>query len=1041
MADMQLVLKLIAEAQSAVAGLQAVTKEVRETGAATVKTSADAKGMGAAIVQAGGGAAAAVDRLNSTLSAAAPAAGGLEAVAADLRDSGAAALTTSAGVSDMGAAIVQSGGQSATAIEDMSGTILQAQRRIADLDAQMAGLRGIPSQVTAEIDRMTSALVASEARVTALSAEIDTLRALPPGLNADLQKLTAELGQAQARIVTLGAELAKLRALPPQVIPDTERFGRAAGEASRQAGYMAAQWNDMVMMALAGQNPMQLAIQQGSQMTQAYGPGGAGGALKMVGAGFMSMLSPMNLVTYAAIAVGAALVQALMEGGEQVKTLEDQITDLEGAVTTLRDRSGVSLDDLKKKYGDVTPEVIRLREEMTNLAGVQALQSAVDTMKALKAETEGSWWAAFTDKAFTDQNQIAQLLQVEPFLPGDVGMGATKDNPIIGEFQDAVKSAQEARGWDEQIAALDRLRTIFEEAAGGIKNMTGEQLAMVLQLHAQADQLRQAKALFEGVNSSAEKANDLARSKIATLETEGRIQAAIRDYGEDSLVVARLRLDAERQSVRAAIDATEASSELKDQWKAAWDAAHGIASEDIYGTVTLAVTAAADLETWLKKAWDDATGIGNSDLSAGILAAIGPAWELARALWDGHAASEAQRKKNEAAGAAVRRIPGGVDAVASDDLNWSGGNWSRVIPPKTPGGVGKGGGAAKTDELGTLSEQANRTMRDLDDALASVELKAKAGILSAADATDAVTSAKERAADALADLIPELERLGPAGQAEADKLKGMFGGLADQIKDVKTATSDLSKEMTEGFKAPFADFIAGTKSGADAWDDFTSGIQRSIAQKISNKFTDSLLTPVVDGLFSGFGDLFQFADGGVPGISDLSGQIRTEPTFFGMPGGGLGQLAEAGPEAIMPLTQGPGGLSVKAISEGRETLLALTRGADGKLGVQLPDWSDPATLAPKLFANGGVLGAASAALPLTGGGGSGGAMAASKIIINNTVSNQVATPVSERMEGNTRITEIMIEAVRDQMADDINSGRGPVPQALQQAFGLSRMGR
>jgi hypothetical protein len=62
--------------------------------------------------------------------------------------------------------------------------------------------------------------------------------------------------------------------------------------------------------------------------------------------------------------------------------------------------------------------------------------------------------------------------------------------------------------------------------------------------------------------------------------------------------------------------------------------------------------------------------------------------------------------------------------------------------------------------------------------------------------------------------------------------------------------------------------------------------------------------------------------------------------------GGIGVMAEAGPEAVMPLLRSGGGFAVGAkLGDGREMALPLTRLGSGRLGVEL---------APKPFAFGGV---------------------------------------------------------------------------------------
>lgn len=855
MSDMQLVLKLIAEAQSAIAGLQAVKGEVQETGAAAVKTKGDAQGMGVVIVQAG----------------------------------------------------------------DQS--------------------------------------------------------------SAAIQELTDKLGAAQAKITQLGREIAQLKALPPSVIPQTEAFGRAAGEASRQAGMMAAQWNDVVMMALAGQNPMQLAIQQGSQITQAFGPGGAAGALKMVGSGFMAMLSPMNLATYAAIALGTTMVQWLMSSADAAETAADRLKTLKDTVDSLQGMArsaGEPIDKLRKKYGDLA----------------EAIQNA--RLAALTQQTDAA-------KVALNDALDQSIFSSAPFSKSDLlGLGAVlkQIDALKAKIAAARADAQQKDVFYDDTADQDALNRLTQKA---------QNVASVI--GAVADQLKITRAQATDVLAAVDDVRNAAsdpKAQVAAANSLLVLLQGIQD-ADQSIVDVRTALAA---AIQSGGDLAVVADEIADNFV-------GVA------------TMVSDVQDWIEQAWKSAEKLGDTDVSAGIRAALGPAYDLAAALWDGFNAANAIRTKNEAAGAAVRRIPGGLDAVAAGDMNWSGGNASRRVTPKSTKGAG-GGGGKDGDDLNSLAARGADVMRQLDDALAGVKLKTQAGIMSAAEAADAVTSAKGAAADALAELIPDLEHLGPAGKEAAETWRSALGDLATELRGVGGILGDLSKDMKEGFKAPFADFIAGTKSGAAAWDDFVDQINQSIAQKLSNKFTDNLLGPVLDGFFAAIG----FADGGVPALSAYSGQVLSQSTFFAMPGGGLGEMGEAGPEAIMPLSQGPGGLSVRAISGARETLLGLTRAADGKLGVQLPDWSDPASFGIRRFARGGVVGGNLTSAP--GGGGNGMGPVTVEIINNGP---PVQGTASARMEGNARITTVMIEAVQDAIAGNIATGRGPVPDALAGTYGLNRVGR
>ena len=73
------------------------------------------------------------------------------------------------------------------------------------------------------------------------------------------------------------------------------RVHLSSGMAASSSANLAYQFNDVAVMAAAGQSPLMIAIQQGSQIGQVFGQAGAGGALAMLKGGFMAFLSPTTL--------------------------------------------------------------------------------------------------------------------------------------------------------------------------------------------------------------------------------------------------------------------------------------------------------------------------------------------------------------------------------------------------------------------------------------------------------------------------------------------------------------------------------------------------------------------------------------------------------------------------------------------------------------------------------------------------------------------------------------------------------------------------
>ena len=113
--------------------------------------------------------------------------------------------------------------------------------------------------------------------------------------------------------------------------------------------------------------------------------------------------------------------------------------------------------------------------------------------------------------------------------------------------------------------------------------------------------------------------------------------------------------------------------------------------------------------------------------------------------------------------------------------------------------------------------------------------------------------------------------------------------------------------------------MTGAKSARDA----LSALAAKLADMLADSAFDMLFGKggSVGGLFDGLASLFGFAKGGVFSGGNVtafaSGGVVGGPTLFGM-NGGLGLMGEAGAEAIMPLTRGPGGrLGVQAMGGGQ----------------------------------------------------------------------------------------------------------------------------
>lgn len=86
---------------------------------------------------------------------------------------------------------------------------------------------------------------------------------------------------------------------------------------------IAAQFQDIAVTSAMGMSPLQIALQQGTQLSAVFNEMGKGrDVIKGISAAFMSVISPVSLVTIGVIAAGAALTQYAISA-TSVKKIED----------------------------------------------------------------------------------------------------------------------------------------------------------------------------------------------------------------------------------------------------------------------------------------------------------------------------------------------------------------------------------------------------------------------------------------------------------------------------------------------------------------------------------------------------------------------------------------------------------------------------------------------------------------------------------------------------------------------------------------------
>lgn len=768
---------------------------------------------------------------------------------------------------------------------NQAGSIAKLVASVQSIDSKMSALINTLSKMQQAEKALAAANDNSAASMAKVGAAVAVADSHVIAYTQHLAGLTAAQRDANAHVLAYRDSLNRVADGANATSTAIKFTAREGLNASRQLA-------DIGVTAAMGMSPFLIAVQQGPQLfdilqEKAIATGTSVSVVfRAAAASVAAALVPL-LPFVAAIALVAAGLAALTAQANDDSGLKKYTTAMGYTKAEVEKLNSVTVT-----FGDTTKAVFQVGLEniasafgLTTDGIAAAWKSALDWMVNAARAAMAGIYAAVAGTAVTMKNIWADAVS------GNVSMDTL------------------TRGYGQEYARAQRFMDDVAKKAQG--NAKARQDAMATKMY-------DAPATPKGGKSDAEKLADIVRSAEAEIKAEQSRAAAV---GLSARAAAELeqRTKLLNQIEKAKIPVTAAVTKEVDRLAAA------------YANVKIA----ADIATAIQSVTD---GIDKQRTSindqTNLIGLYGD--ELTRA-----------RIQMEALTAAQNALPRG-EVLSVPDANR----------------VSQAAGMSADDQI---LQDRNRRMeavrKSAEDAAYAMDLERKGLML-----TGAAAESYAFIAQSLNDAKRQGIELSPAEVAAIEAAGVAYGQARYAIDQQAQAIAD-AREVTKGF---FSDWINGVREGGNIFRTFADSVINSL-NRIIDKLLDKALTGFVDGMLSGggssgggfFGSLMgslglgsgnnlggvsassqsyldgvsatlgrgvwdgpsiiknalggaygaaqRFANGGA-----FTNTIVNTPTLFRFANGAaLGEMGEAGPEAIMPLKRGPNGaLGVQASGGG-----------------------------------------------------------------------------------------------------------------------------
>jgi len=344
-------------------------------------------------------------------------------------------------------------------------------REKASLDALVGSLNNVAAARKASAENAVARAAINPDRgadVAAYGAELDKLRMRFNPLFAvitNYKRVQADIRQAHAvgaisademsaaldrqrrsTLASIDAIKGRNKALTDTPSPVTN------GSRGFETANLAAQFQDIGVTAAMGMSPLQIALQQGTQLSSIIV--GMQNPIRGLAAAFMSVLSPVSLITIGVVAAGAAAIQyfsGLMSNSNDAKSVLEGHAEL---IRRIKGAYGEAAEGLKE-YADESEKLVR----QDTADKIKAYREAIlDSAKSIRGDL------ALDPKIFNGATYTIEQMRAAIF---SLDQGIKGGKPDLQGFIERLIDIENQSGTPERVREI--IREIRTSAKDGIE--------------------------------------------------------------------------------------------------------------------------------------------------------------------------------------------------------------------------------------------------------------------------------------------------------------------------------------------------------------------------------------------------------------------------------------------------------------------------------------------------------------------------------------------------------------------------------------------